>query len=205
MNHAAAPVIELRLLTHQPKEMERWWAAMLDGTPKPLGSRMTAITGRRLRLVIEHSQIAYDFHPEASGVTAINLAFDNVSTGHHTLNRLARLGSQPHRATREAGVTALWLRDPNGTDVAVRLPAPIVSAPEADALSEELDVDAALADIDGRRRVGDHPPADREDPAREALSPSRTDPTQRVCCAYICTDGCVVGQRIEDPDNSDDS
>jgi hypothetical protein len=201
MNHAAAPVIELRLLTHQPEEMERWWAAMLDGTPKQLSSRMTAITGRRLRLVIERSQIAYDFHPEASGVTAINLTFDNVSTGRHTLNRLARLGSQPHRATREAGVTALWLRDPNGTDVAVRLPAPIMRAgSEADAPSEELDVTTALADIRSRRSVDENRPDSQGQPANGALSP--TDPTQRVCCAFICTDVCVVGQRINDSDDS---
>ncbi len=185
MNDVAAPLVELRLLTHRPEDTESWWAAMLGGTPRRLSSRTTAITGRRLRLVIERSQIAYDYHPEASGVTAINLMFDNVSAGHRTLNRLACLGSQPHRATRETGVTALWLRDPNGIDVTVRLPAPIVGAGvEADALLEELDVDAALADIAGRRSATDHGPQ------------RQTDPAQRVCCAYICTDGCVVTQQI---------
>jgi catechol-2,3-dioxygenase len=181
VNDVATPIVELRLLTHRPEEMERWWAAMLDGTPRRLSSRTTAITGRRLRLVIERSQIAYDYHPEASGVTAINLTFDNVSAGHRTLTRLARLGSQPHRATREAGVTALWLRDPNGIDVTMRLPPPVVRASaEADTLLEELDVGTALADIDGRRSVSDH-----------GLH-SQTGPAQRICCAYICTDGCVV-------------
>jgi len=186
VNDVAPPIVELRLLTHRPEEMERWWSAMLDCTPRRLSSRTTAITGRRLRLVIERSQIAYDYHPEASGVTAINLTFDNVSAGHRTLNRLACLGSRPHRATREAGVTALWLRDPNGTDVAVRVPAPVVHpVTEAGALPEELDVNEALADIDGRRSVADH-----------GLH-SQTDPAQRICCAYICTDGCVVGQGIQ--------
>jgi hypothetical protein len=122
---------------------------------------MTAVTGRRLRLVIERSQIAYDYQHEASGVTAINLTFDDLTTGHRTLNRLALLGSRPRRATREAGVVALWLRDPNGTDVAVRLPAPDFrtdpdAGAETDALPEELDVDATLADIDDRRPVDDH-------------------------------------------------
>lgn len=197
MHDSAAPTIELRLLTHLPEQMERWWAAMLGCTPQPLSSRLTAITGLHLRLVIERSQIAYVYHPEASGVTAINLTFPDVSTGHRTLNRLAALGSQPHRATREADVMALWLRDPNGTDVTVRLPARDFRAGvEADALTEELDVDAVLVDITTLRSLDDRRTAEQEEPLGETLSTlDKTDRAQRVCCACVCTDSCVIDQQ----------
>ena len=147
MIDVGAPVVELRLLTHRPQEMVAWWAALLGGGPQSLNTRMTAITGPSLRVVIERSQIALDYHPEASGVTAINLNFGDKQEVHRTLNRLAPLGFTPHRATRNRGVVALWLRDPNGTDVALCLPAsPESLTAEADILPEELDVKAVLAD-----------------------------------------------------------
>jgi hypothetical protein len=145
MNDVAAPV-ELRLLTHRPQEMVAWWAALLGGGPQSLNSRMTAITGLSLRVVIERSQIALDYHPEASGVTAINLTLGGTREVHRALNRLARLGFTPGRATRNPDAIALWLRDPNGTDVALCLPAPHAGpATGADVLPEELDVKAVLA------------------------------------------------------------
>ena len=147
MIDVGAPVVELRLLTHRPQEMVAWWAALLGGGPQSLNTRMTAIAGPSLRVVIERSQIALDYHPEASGVTAINLNFGDKQEVHRTLNRLAPLGSTPHRATRNRGVVALWLRDPNGTAVALCLPAsPGSLTAEADILPEELDVKAVLAD-----------------------------------------------------------
>jgi hypothetical protein len=148
MNDVGAAVVELRLLTHQPEEMVAWWAALLGGAPRPVGSRMTAVTGMGLQVMIERSQIALDYHPESSGVTAINLTFGDVQAVHRTLNRLARQGSEPQRVTFKAGVTALWLCDPNGTDVTICLPAPVGRlTEETDVLSEELDVKAVLADI----------------------------------------------------------
>jgi catechol-2,3-dioxygenase len=143
----AAPVVELRLLTHRPQEMAAWWAALLGGGPHSLNSRMTAVTGRSLRVVIERSQIALDYHPEASGVTAINLTLGDTQEVHRALNRLARLGFAPYRATRNPGAIALWLHDPNGTDVALCLPAPPATrTANADILADELDVKAVLAD-----------------------------------------------------------
>jgi hypothetical protein len=69
------------------------------------------------------------------------------------------LGSVPQRATREPGAIALWLRDPNGTDVALYLPSPSARfTAEADVLPEELHVDAVLADISRGRPVGGHSP-----------------------------------------------
>lgn len=125
MNHIAAQAIELRLLTHRPSEMTEWWAALLGATPQALNARMTAIDGDTVRVVIERSPIALDYHPEASGVTAINLALRDVRAARGPLNRLRTLGSQPHRATGHPGVTALWFCDPNGTDVALQLPVAI--------------------------------------------------------------------------------
>ena len=56
---------------------------------------MTAIHGDSLQVVIERSGIALDYHPEASGVTAINLALRDVQAARPALNRLSKLGSQP--------------------------------------------------------------------------------------------------------------
>ena len=125
MNYVAAPAVELRLLTHRPAEMTAWWAALLGGAPQSLNARMTAIHGDCLGVVIERSPIALDYHAEASGVTAINLVLRDVQSARLALNRLNELGSQPHRATGLPGVTALWLRDPNRTEVALHLPVAI--------------------------------------------------------------------------------
>ena len=107
MNDVAAQTVELRLLTHRPAEMTEWWAALLGGAPQSLNAWMTAIHGDSLQVVIERSGIALDYHPEASGVTAINLALRDVQAARPALNRLSKLGSQPHRATGQPGVTAL--------------------------------------------------------------------------------------------------
>jgi hypothetical protein len=153
MNDVAAPVVELRLLSYRPIEMVAWWAALLGGRPQALNSRMTAITGFSLRVVIERSQIALAYQPEASGVTAVNLVLADVPVVQPILERLERLGSVPRRATREPGAIALWVRDPNGTDVALYLPSPSARlTAEADVLPEEVDVNAVLAAIGRERR-----------------------------------------------------
>src|SRR4029077_7142159 len=102
-----AQAVELRLLTHRPAEITEWWAALLGGGPQSLNARMTAIHGDYLRVVIERSQSALDYHPEASGVTSINLALSDVQSARPALNRLSQMGSQPHRATGQPWVTAL--------------------------------------------------------------------------------------------------
>lgn len=159
MNHVAAPVVELRLLTHRPEEMAAWWAALLDATPQSQDVRTTAIAGVCLRVVIERSQIALDYHPEASGVTAINLALGDLQQVHRTVNRLAQLDSHCYRATRQAGVTALWFRDPNGTDVALYLPTAVANrAAEVGTLSEELDPNTVLAYISRSDKPSDDDP-----------------------------------------------
>lgn len=95
MNDVAAQAIELRLLTHRPAEMTEWWAALLGGAPQSMNARMTAIHGDYLRVVIERSPIALDYHPEASGVTAINLALSDLQSARPALNRLSKLGLSP--------------------------------------------------------------------------------------------------------------
>ena len=96
MNDVAAPAVELRLLTHRPEEMVEWWAALLGGAPQPLNSRMTTVTGRCLRVVIERSQIALDYHPEASGVTAINLTLGDVADARCHPEPVGAMGSEPN-------------------------------------------------------------------------------------------------------------
>jgi catechol-2,3-dioxygenase len=126
--------------------MAAWWAALLDVEPQSPNARTTTITGSCLRVVIERSQIALDYHPEASGVTAINLALGDLREVHRTVNRLAQLGSHPDRATRHGEVTALWFRDPNGAEVALYLPAAVANH-AADVLSEELNPKTVLAHV----------------------------------------------------------
>jgi hypothetical protein len=146
MNDVAAQTVELRLLTHHPEQMTAWWSALLGAAPQPLNARMTAIHGDYLHVVIERSPIALDYHPEASGVTAINLALKDVQTASPALNRLSRLGSHPHRATGQPGFTMLWFRDPNGTDVGLQLPAAICHhATAAGVFPDEVDPKAVLA------------------------------------------------------------
>jgi hypothetical protein len=148
VNAIAAQAIELRILTHQPEQMVTWWAALLGSTPRSLGSRATIVTTGALQVVIETSHIALDYHPEASGVTAISLIVGDAPTARHALRRVAELNCQPYRVTQVAGVMRFWLRDPNGTDVAVCLPSPTVGADlEADARPEELEVRTALSDL----------------------------------------------------------
>jgi hypothetical protein len=149
MNDVAALAVELRLLTHRPAEMAEWWTALLGEAAQPLNARMTAIHGDSLRVVIERSPIALDYHPEASGVTAINLALRDAKSARPVLNRLSKLGSHPQRATGQPGVTSLWFCDPNGTDVALQLPVAIghhVTA--AGVWADEVDPKEVVAYID---------------------------------------------------------
>jgi hypothetical protein len=146
----AAHAVELRLLTHRPTEMVEWWAALLGGTPQPLNARMTLIRGEGMRVVIERSPIALDYHPEACGVTAITLTLRDAQAARPALNRLSKLGSQPHRATGQPGVTALWFCDPNGTDVALQLPVEIGHHTAATGVwPDEVDPKGVLAYING--------------------------------------------------------
>ncbi len=138
-----SPDVELRLLTYRPEEMAAWWSALIGGAPRSLNARATAVTGAGLGVVIERSQIALDYHPEASGVIAIHVAPGDIEAVRQSVNRLAQISSHPYRASRESGATALWFHDPNGTDVALNLPPDLPPAvgnpPVADGSPEEID------------------------------------------------------------------
>ncbi|MBS1693887.1 MAG: hypothetical protein JST91_16865 [Actinobacteria bacterium] len=159
MCEVMSPVVELRLLTYRPAEMVAWWAALIGSPPRPLDTRATAVTGPDLGVVIERSQIALDYHPEASGVTAVTLMPGDLEAVRPMVNRLAELGSRPYRATCRADRTTLWFRDPNGTDVAVCLlsdPATGAGIAADGGRSEEVDPADVLARIGVGQPAGDH-------------------------------------------------
>jgi hypothetical protein len=151
MSHSPqARIAELHLLTYRPAEMITWWTALLGGHTHALGARTTAITTDAARVVIEHLDIALDYHPEASGVTVISVSPGDANALRDTVNRLADIGSHPHRATRHGGVTTLWFRDPNRTTVT--LPLSTIDSTEAtgtDLFPDDLDPDAVLQTLDG--------------------------------------------------------
>jgi hypothetical protein len=139
-------IAELHLLTHRPEPMIAWWSALLGAPAQELNSRMTAIGGPTARVVIERSEIALDYHPEASGVTTIGVAPGAAAAVLEAVARLADLGSHPHRATDHGSHTCLWYLDPNGADVTVLAPACSPRNGEPSGLfPDELDPEAVLA------------------------------------------------------------
>ena len=146
MNSPRTSCIELRLLSNRPTEMAAWWSALLGAPTRSETARLTSIADDRLRVVIERSQIAFDYHPEASGVTAINLGFEDAVDARRAVERLAQLGARPHRATRRGALTELWFRDPNRTEVALLLPAAVVVETGQNAWPEELDPHTVLTE-----------------------------------------------------------
>jgi catechol-2,3-dioxygenase len=148
--NAAARIAGLHLLTYRPTEMISWWAALLGGQTQRFNTRMTTITAGAARVVIQHADIALDYHPEASGVTVIDVSPGSEAALRDAMKRLADIGSHPHRASRRDGVTALWFRDPNGTDVTLALPhAETVEAPTTGLFPDELDPAAVLQSLTG--------------------------------------------------------
>jgi hypothetical protein len=127
--------------------MIAWWAALLGASVQTVNSRATAISSAAATVVIERSEIALDFHPEASGVTVIGVALGSPAAVTATVRRLAELGSHPHRATRELSQTCLWYRDPNGADVTVQVPGGAAGTATAGLFPDELDPHAVLAGL----------------------------------------------------------
>jgi hypothetical protein len=118
-----------------------------------LNTRMTVIAAGAARVVIQHADIALDYHPEASGVTVIGVSPGGEAALRDAVNRLAASGSRPHRATRRDGVIALWFRDPNGTIVTLPLRhAATVEAPTTDLFPDELDPTGVLQSLTGMSR-----------------------------------------------------
>lgn len=123
MTPTATPIIaELRLLTHRPEPMIAWWSALLGATAQTLNARTTCVASATVRVMVERSETALDYHPEASGVTVIGIAPGSAAALRDTVGRLVELDCRPYRATRDGDQILLWYRDPNGADVTVQTP-----------------------------------------------------------------------------------
>jgi len=115
-------VDEIVLLTHEWESMRIWWGTLLDAEPRPVGHRTVVVETADLRVVIEQSDIAMNANPEVAGVISLTVSAPSAIAALDTHERLVAIGSRHHRATNDASGVRLWYRDPNGTDVALRLP-----------------------------------------------------------------------------------
>lgn len=113
---------EIVVLTHEWDSMRAWWGALLGADPRIVGRRTAVVETAGLRVVIEHSEIAMNANPEVAGVISLTVSAPSVIAALDTHRRLVAIGSRHHRATNDAGGVRLWYRDPDGTDVAIRLP-----------------------------------------------------------------------------------
>ncbi len=129
---------EIVLLTHEWDSMRAWWGTLLGAEPRTVGQRTAVVEAAGLRVVIEHSDIAMNANPEVAGVISITVSAVSAIAVLDTHRRLVAIGSRHHRATNDAGGVRLWYRDPNGTDVAIRLP---IDADTNNRPGQEIDPD----------------------------------------------------------------
>lgn len=113
---------EITLLTYEWEPMQLWWSALLGVEPRTVTLRTAVLETTDMRVVIERSEIAMNANPEVAGIISLTLSAPDSRSALAIHNRLAAIGSRHHRATEDAGGVRLWFRDPNGTDVALRLP-----------------------------------------------------------------------------------
>jgi hypothetical protein len=113
---------EIVLLTHDWDSMRAWWSTLLGVDPRTVGHQSAIVETAGLRVVIEHSEIAMNANPEVAGVISLTVAASSAIDALDTHRRLVAIGSRHHRATNDASGVRLWYRDPNGTEVAIRLP-----------------------------------------------------------------------------------
>ena len=129
---------EIVLLTHQWDSMRAWWGTLLGADPRIVGHRTAVVETAGLRIVIEQSDIAMNANPEVAGVISVTVSVSSVIAALDIHTRLVAIGSNHHRATNDAGGVRLWYRDPNGTDVAIRLP---IDADTNNRPGQEIDPD----------------------------------------------------------------
>lgn len=141
---------EIVLLTYKWESMQRWWAALVGVEPHTLDRRTVVFETAHMRVVIEHSEIAMNANPEVAGVISLTLSAASAANALDIHNRLAAIGSSHLRATHDAGGVRLWYRDPNGTDVALRLP---FDASPGNRHGQEIDPDRIIARL--RAAAGD--------------------------------------------------
>lgn len=113
---------EITLLTYEWEPMQLWWSVLLGVEPRTLTLRTTVLETADMRVVIERSDIAMNANPEVAGVISLTLSAPDPRSALEIHNRLAAIGTRHHRATEDTSGVRLWYRDPNGTDVALRLP-----------------------------------------------------------------------------------
>jgi hypothetical protein len=133
---------EIGLMTYRPEAMKVWWAALLGATVEALDARTAVIETPSLRVVIEQSEIAMDASPEVAGVVSLTLSAPTAVAALDTTDRLAAVGCTHHRATDDRSGVRLWYRDPNGSDIAIRLP---LDAAAGNRLGQEIDPDEIIA------------------------------------------------------------
>ncbi len=129
---------EIVLLTHEWDSMRAWWGALLGADLHAVGHRTAVVETAGLRVVIEHSDIAMNANPEVAGVISLTVSTPSAIAALDTHRRLVAIGSRHHRATNDASGVRLWYRDPNGTDVAIRLP---IDADANNRRGQEIDPD----------------------------------------------------------------
>ena len=129
---------EIVLLTHEWDSMRAWWGALLGTDLHAIGPRTAVVETAGLRVVIEHSDIAMNANPEVAGVISLTVSAPSAIAALDAHGRLVAIGSRHQRATNDAGGVRLWYRDPNGTDVAIRLP---IDADANNRPGQEIDPD----------------------------------------------------------------
>jgi hypothetical protein len=129
---------EIVLLTHEWDSMRAWWGALFGTDLHAVGPRTAVVETAGLRVVIEHSDIAMNANPEVAGVISLTVSAPSAIAALDTHRRLVAIGSRHHRATNDASGVRLWYRDPNGTDVAIRLP---IDADANNRPGQEIDPD----------------------------------------------------------------
>jgi hypothetical protein len=135
-------VDEIVLLTHEWESMRAWWGALLGVDPHTVGQQTAVVETPGLRVVIEHSDIAMNANPEVAGVISLTVSAPSTIACLDIYKRLMAVGSRHHRATNDASGVCLWYRDPNGTDVAIRLP---IQGDASNQRGQEIDPDHVVA------------------------------------------------------------
>jgi hypothetical protein len=151
---------EIVLLTHDWDSMRAWWRTLLGAAARTVGRQTAVIETAGLRVVIEHSDIAMNANPEVAGVVSLTVAASSAIDALDTHTRLLAIGSRHHRATNDASGVRLWYRDPNGTDVAIRLP---IVADANNQHGHEIDPDQIVTQLQAAADSTKEMPANGQD------------------------------------------
>lgn len=115
-------VEQIRLVTYRWEAMQHWWSAMLDVPFTPIGVRTAIAEGPGLCVLLEHSPLTMNASSEVAGIATITVSTPSIAAASATMDRLSAVGSALLRATDDPLGILVWFRDPDGCDVAIRLP-----------------------------------------------------------------------------------